>query len=377
MPQVNIPGAVSGGGGRQQDPWLQLLMGLLGGAGQMGIQKLMTPSAPAYDPKTDPEVQRTEYYRSQGLGPSGAPPQPPGVQEQLLDDQRAFATQQLQQTPGTPEFGQLLGMGGAMATGGMPSAQPALPGALSRFEQLELKRAEIAEREKAAEAERLFEERRNATLSRLPANLHSATNTLFDAEKAGVEGMGDVIKLLLPESELQKIELARAKVDLDTARAGFARAAREDDLRAEVAEKLGLEAGTVTDGIITDWLRKEKIEDDNSMAERIMTTLISRTDPITGMPSFDPDEAALRTEAAVQTFNPAFQLNLPTTSRDRAFAGGMLSIFLRNRRTQEPNIKNERLKSEAAATVARDFPQLTPEDFEVIWGRAQRQLLFQ
>lgn len=338
---ANIPSPIVGaGGGQRQNPLeallLSLAQGMAGGLLQRGFDKFM-PQTP---PETPAERQR-----------SGA---------------EQYAQQQLMNMPGTAEHTSLQGAAASgLGNATVPTSDvvglSALPRAASTApERLAMLQEERRLREEEARKVRL----RERAIKSTPAELRPVMAMILNAQEAGApeSSINDILPQLLPPTEAEIIDRTYKQAQTEEIRLRLRQAQSSDALRAEIAGKLGLQADTVTDGMMTEWMRQvapDKPTSPNDMAERIATSLISRT--VTDLmgnanPAFNVDEALVRTEDAMKAFVPGFTLTLTDEQRQRVEMQGVLRAAVAREKQLNPRITAEELSARLGPRFMGDFP---------------------
>lgn len=358
---ANIPSPIVGAGGGRQNPGQQLLLALaqqlMGGLLQRGMQKVM----PQAEQPTQAEEQRT------------------GLQ--------TYAQQQLAQMPGTDEALALsaaakTGLGNANVKTQDVAGLAALPNAASTApERLALR----MEKQKLADEEASKQRIRQRALKSTPANLRGVMEMMLNAKEAGADSssINSLLPQLLPPTDAELIDQAHKQAQTQEIQLRLRQVKTDTKMRQELAGRIGLTSESVTDGMITEWMRNTadaaKASDPQGMAERLLTTLVSRSvvDPITGQanPAFSVEDAAARTEAGMQLFVPGFRLNLSTEQREIAAAAGVLRAAVARLKMSNPKIKEAEILEQLGPRFLQDFPNIPPDRFQTLLTEALKSNL--
>lgn len=198
---------------------------------------------------------------------------------------------------------------------------------------------------------------------------------VWDSNPGNVSSSALVESSLLPPTTLRIAQEAEAEAQTAVAKANLRRLNSDAALGREFADKLGIKAGTVPDAVITDLL---KSGNPSQLYENVLTNLVSRTvvDPAGNpLPAFDPEEAALRAEAAVGTIIPNYKANITPAARSRGVAGGIVAAAVAREKLANPRVKPEELRKRLQALFNADLPQfpgLTEADFDGIFVKAMK-----
>lgn len=354
---ANLPSPVVGAGGAQrQNPGVQLLMALtqqlMGGLLQRGMNRVMP----------QPEAPPTQQELNRSGAEANAQSQlvhMPGQQENLAAKAAASS-----------------GLGNAAVPTKKVAGLSALPSAASTApERLAAIQAQQAADEELATKARI----RTRAISSTPEPLRGVMEMMLNAKEAGADAssINDILPRLLPPTEAEVIRLTKDKAELDEIQLKLRQAGRDANMRQTIASRMGLPVETVTDGMITEWMRQQdaaRPDSPDSIAERILTTLVSRSvvDPITGVsnPAFSIEDAATRAEAAMQLFVPGYTMNLSPVQRDIATASGILRAAVAKLKFSEPGIKAPDIEAQLGPRFLADFPNIPPDIFQQLLTEA-------
>lgn len=355
---ANLPSPIVGaGGGGQRSPVETLLMSL--------AQQLMSAGVQAGVNKFMPQQQTPQERQRAG--------------------QEAYAQEQLMGMPGSQEHTALQvsaanGLGNANVATQDVTGLGALPrGASTAPERLALRLEEKRLKDEEDSKVRI----RTRAIASTPENLRGVMEMLLNAKEAGADSssINDLLPRLLPPTEAETIKLARDGAELEEIRLRMRQMRGNEVLRTEFAKRLGLpEGSTVTDGMITQWMQQtapDKPDSPSAMAERIATSLISRT--VTDLmgnanPAFSVEEALVRTEDAMKAFVPGFSLTITPENRERVTAAGILQAAVAREKQNNPRITPEELTAKLGARFSQDFP-LVAGEFDVMLAEALKSNL--
>lgn len=347
-PAIQAPGAPR----TQQSIIEQLLLGAAGTAINAGLQRLI------------------------------GGPQQDTPQQQVLDAQRDFASQQLRGVPGSLEQQALQ----ASTQQGLGNAAVPTPDVgLRQLESVKatapLRLAQLQDEQAKQEALDLRNSLRTDILARVRADnpdLAGVAEMVLNAEELGAaSALAPIIEASLPPDQLALINEQKATVELERSKALLRQSLGEEQVNAQIAASMGFPEGRVPTAVVTDLLKADSPED---LAERVVTSLMTRVVvDFTGnpIPAFTPEEGALRAQETLNLINtltgkPEIAAIDPAIV-DRGALVQMLSVALGAIRRNDPNIKDSKLREQLRAFIEADRGlSITDQDFEELFQRALR-----
>ena len=234
-------------------------------------------------------------------------------------------------------------------------------------------------------------EQRNAdeeTFRRKLAMVDQALSTIPEKYRPALRNALYLRELkLLPEAEFDRVlEMSgvplgakdRASLALNDAQRReindrIIRLGKEDVLRKEVADALGLQSDTVTDSVVTDFLRNSnpKLSQISPLeiAKQFALALVTKTDIFTGASLYTDEEALHKAEFATQvlTQDSTFKLGLFDADRREIQLGGFLKSLYDLRVSEGKSTKA--IREEALRAFQQDYPNVDQKVFDRLWAR--------
>lgn len=367
---ANIPSPIVTGGGRQNAGSILLMsltQGILGQLLQQGMQQFM----PTPQQQAGQQVVGTR------------------------DSQERTALSDMMAIQGTPEAAAVKSAAASGAgNANVPTSQVAGIGALKslrgsapeRLQTIQLQQAAIQEQNAvtqrqlaveerqaklAAEADDRMRKRFLGLVRKRDPQMVGAADMLWAAKGGGSIDTSALMQTgILPPTQKQLLDQSLAEVQLEEAKLRLGQARKDAQLRDEVAGALGLQAGTVTDAMISQWARAK---DPQAMAFEMVATLVSRgvIDPLTGQAQFlSMDQVGARAEQGMGLLIPGYRLQMPEELRKTAEAAGVLEAAVTRAKTLNPSIKDAELAEQLKVRFMADFPVLSEDIFNQLFARA-------